>query len=322
MFLCAILAFSSASGQAPVNPQSDQLVPKLSEAQDETNRPAIANDSVVKQCRAQLKATNRERELKRDAALESSRNADATAAANLEFGSLKSFGCKWGRLKLDNSAMATEYFGGLKVGNTVALSLGQKQDASLYTELLSDNLWLSSRLGYARLGFSTQVSAAKDSAGKTTVDQFFNGGGNAVLYAALPSFVYVNFVREDTAAVAIRRIDSFVTLAIAADAPSLSTPATENAWNGRLGYQGGLVWSAAQGVFRLVAQGNAGLVYGSSTFFRNIEGSDAAPAGFMAMIRGIAGVDLAKRFRIGVSAGASTRRGVNQKPSLSVQLLQ
>lgn len=67
---------------------------------------------------------------------------------------LVSYGC-WGLFLGGKSpARLKEYFGSLAIGNSTAISLGG-DEANLYTELLSDAVYMASRIGYARMGLGT-----------------------------------------------------------------------------------------------------------------------------------------------------------------------
>jgi hypothetical protein len=239
--------------------------------------------------------------------------------------SVESFGCYWGRMKLETSVDADRFFGAFEVGNAIGLRLGEAQTV-LYTELLSDNLFLSSRLGYARLGFATQVVAQQDSiddGGNRTVDQFFQGGGNAMLYAALPLTVWINYA-VDTAKGPLRQLNSFATLAVTGDVPKLGTSATEAAGSVRAGLQTDLTWRSHNERLGLYFNLRGNYVRGlSDAFYRNLLGPDVAVAKW-GMVAGdyAVGVDLSKLIRVGVSGGVSTQKSVSSKARLSVQLLK
>lgn len=270
---------------------------------DFRDTPAAENSSIANDCREQYQRAI------------SSRPAGAPP--------LVSFGCAFKRLHLDTPARATEFFGDFKVGNSIALAVGSDQ-AALYTELLSDNLFLSAGLGYARIGLSAQVASASDT-GETTVEQLFQGGGNAVLYAAIPLAVWINFIREgdDISTKPVRRFNSYMSLAFGADIPELSVVAADNAMNMRLGLQSDFTWRTHNEDFRFFALGNGGYVVGlSDKFYENLTGDadDAPNAGFL-MARGTVGVELAKLVKVGVSFGASTMSSVNHGARLSIEMV-
>lgn len=232
-------------------------------------------------------------------------------------------GCQWGFLHLYTPEQADQYFGGFSVGNAIAFSLGQDQ-ASMYTELLSDNIFLNPYFGYARVGFATQVSAAGDSTAATTADQFFQGGGNAVLYAAIPMRVRMTYAGDRSQPNPIRRFDSVLSLALGADVPELSTPSTDPAAYARLGVQTEFTWRANNEDFRFFVLSNGGYVLGlNDSFYENLTGDENADGPAWGVLAGTAtvGVDLAQLFRVGVRFSHSTLESVTQKPRLTVQVL-
>lgn len=236
----------------------------------------------------------------------------------------ESFGCKWGRLRLGNSDEADRYFGGLEVGNSISLRVGQ-EETSLYTELVSDNLYVSSKLGFARLGFATLIAAAQDSTSdeaQSTADQFFQGGGNAVLYAALPMYVWINYA-VDTAKGPLRQLNSFMTLAIAGDVPKLGTAVTESAGSLRAGVQADFTWRTHNERIGMFFNLRGNYVRGlSDAFYRNLLMADEDIPGW-GLVAGdySVGIDLSKLIRLGVSGGVSTHDAVSSKARLSLQLL-
>ncbi len=245
--------------------------------------------------------------------------------AKEENSDLVSFGCVFRRLALTTPAMAMEYFGGFDVGNAIALTYGE-ESATLYTEVLSDNLWMAAGVGYARLGFSTQVAANTDTAagGPTTVDQLFQGGGNAMLHLTLPLAVWINFVGDtDVNKKPVRSFDSFLTVGIGADIPELNAGVQATAGNARVGLQGLFSWRTVNEDFRFFVQGSTAYIVGfNNSFYENlIKDGAARPVAGLALIKGTVGVELAKRARVGVSLGTTTLDGVRQAPKLSIQLI-
>jgi len=236
---------------------------------------------------------------------------------------LDAFGCIWRRLALNTSGQADQYFGGFGIGNTIGLSVGDDQ-AALYTELLSDNMYLFSNIGYARVGFATQVSASDDSTRSTTVNQFFQGGGNAVLYAALPLRVRITYADDRDNPKPVRRFDSALTLAFGADVPKLSTPSTESAAYGRLGLQTAFTWRTADEDFRFFVLGNGGYTYGfNDKFYGNLSSDPDVDSPEWGILSGTAtvGVDLAQIIRVGVRFSSSSFGPAQQKPQLAIQVL-
>jgi hypothetical protein len=246
---------------------------------------------------------------------------------------LVSFGCFFPVLRLKTSAMATEYFGGLEVGNALALTFGDDQ-RTLYTELLSDNLWLSSGLGYARVGLSAQVAgsdaqepspdpAVEDAEG-TTVDQLFQGGGNAMLTVTLPTTVWINFVGEtDADRSPIRAFDSFLSLGVGADIPELNAAVDTKSGNARFGWQGRFSWRTFNEDFRFFAVGTAAWVIGfNDGFYNDLVGHEVErPGSGLGLAGGTVGVEIGKIARVGLAFGGTTLEGARQKPRLSIQLM-
>lgn len=238
---------------------------------------------------------------------------------------MESYGCYWGVLKLTSSADADRFFGGLQVGNSIALTVGEAQ-TSLYTELVSDNIFVSSGLGYARLGFATQVAALQDSSDAesgSTIDQFFQGGGNAVLYGAFPLTVWINYA-VDTTRGPLRQFNSYATFAVTGDVPQLGTSVTEAAGSLRAGVQADFTWRSDRALLGLFFNLRGNYVYGlSDAFYRNLLGSDADDVDW-GLVAGdySVGVDLSSLIRVGVSGGVSTHKAVNSDARLSVQLLK
>jgi hypothetical protein len=236
----------------------------------------------------------------------------------------EAFGCVWRRLRLSNSEQAREYFGSFGVGDAIGLSLADDQ-ASLHTELLSDNIYLFQKLGYARVGLATQVSTSDDRSGATTVDQFFQGGGNAMLYAELPLRVRITYAGDPAKPSSpVRRFDSAATLSLGVDVPELSGPATASASYGRIGVQTTFTWRSEAEVFRFFLLGNVGYTYGfTDSFYQNLGGESIEGAPGAGMLAGTitTGVDLARVVRIGVRFGTSTFEPVQQKPRFVIQVL-
>lgn len=233
-----------------------------------------------------------------------------------------SFGCPW-RVRASSAREANAFFGELRVGDAVALTFGEQ--SALYTELLADNLWIAAPVGFVRVGVSAQVSGARDEdpvdESGTTVEQFFQGGGNGVLYFALPIGTYLNFI-DRSAPKLIRRVDGFATLAFGADVPKMSGPATDPAGNVRLGFNLIGFQSAQADVFRFFAELNGHVVGGfSPAFYRNLNPALNGGGVFLAGTASV-GVDLAKLVRVGIRTGGATLiDGVGHKPQLTFQLL-
>ena len=117
------------------------------------------------------------------------------------------------------------YAGDLSVGNVIAFTFGGDR-ANLYSELVGANLHLGV-LGYARAGFGALVAANEDSTA-TTADQFFDGGGNASFYIALPLYYRLSAVREQQGAPFLsRRVDTYLVTSVGADLPALNAAAAD-----------------------------------------------------------------------------------------------
>lgn len=206
----------------------------------------------------------------------------------------------------------------------MALSIGDNQTA-LYTELISSNANLS-KLGYARVGFGALVSADQDpDSTATTAEQFFQGGGNAALYAALP-LAYRFVVNRETSGDdprLVRRYDLMGVLTLGADLPALNAAADEFALVGQLGPQFQIVQNATDDAIRFFVRGGAGVSLAHDDFFGNIRVSEGdRPAGnFFASANVTVGVDLNDLIRVGASSGTSTLGGLNRPWQFTVQLI-
>lgn len=229
---------------------------------------------------------------------------------------LYSYGCPDKRLRLGSPAEADEFFGGLNTGGVVALSVAGDQSA-LYTELVSDNIWLMGPLGFGRVGISAQVGAQQDS-GTTTATQFFQGGGNAVLYLAIPLASYLNFGRLNNPML-LRRLDLFAIVAGGADVPKLGGPSVDPAGSirGGVALQGHL--NTEQRLFRFFVDANGHVVQGTSAaFYRNLTGRDAKARLFLSGTATL-GVDIQQTVRLGIRFAGSQL--ISQRPQFTVQLL-
>ena len=233
-----------------------------------------------------------------------------------------SFGCYWLHLRASSPQEADAFFGGLETLNSMALTVGNKKSAALYTELLSDNIWIGSRLGFARVGFSAQVETQADSA-KPTVEQFFQGGGNAVLYAAKPLMSWMNyFGLPNEEKKLFRRVDVFLTGALAGDIPKLAAEGAVSAASGRAGAAMQGYWAANKSLFRFFGDGNVNYVHGfSDGFYDNLVAGAVEKKGFVAASASV-GVDLAQLVRVGVRFSGSTLDGLGTKPQVTFQMLK
>jgi hypothetical protein len=251
---------------------------------------------------------------------------------------LKAFGCSIMNHRLNTSAEATEYFGNFAVGDAIAATYGGKQ-TTLYTELVSDNLWTITPLGYARVGLSAQASGTGaqeqpptggsgsptgPATRQTAVDQLFQGGGNAILHFTVPSIVYRGFVGDTpTDLKPTRSFDSFFQLGFGADLPELNGALDSRSASVRLAWQGAGTQRTVNENFRFLLQLNAAGVSGfTDGFYKNLVGADVKqPKIGMLVGRATIGVEIAKVARVGASFGWTTLDGVRQKGRLTVQLL-
>ncbi|HEX4932130.1 MAG TPA: hypothetical protein VFV33_03065 [Gemmatimonadaceae bacterium] len=237
-----------------------------------------------------------------------------------------SFGCWWPRFRAGSSEAADEFFGAFRVGDAIALGLGSQ--TTLYTELISDNVWVAGPFGFSRVGLSAQLTANEDEPPATpgsepprgsTVEQFFQGGGNAVLYLATPVMSWLNFTNPKAAQLS-RRFDVYATLALGADIPAMATTTTDPAGSARFGISFAGFQTTRTDVFRFFVDGGVHAVQGfSSAFYRNLSPT-AASAPFVAATA-TAGVDLAKLVRVGARFGGATLDGFRYDPQLTIQVL-
>jgi hypothetical protein len=235
----------------------------------------------------------------------------------------ESYGCIWRYMRLGSNEIASQYFGGMEVGNSLAFRLDEQQ-TSVYTELLADNLYLTHGLGFTRMGFATQASfkTEADTTTPRTVDQFFQGGGNAILYVAQPLLVWINYP-VDTSRGPLRQLNTMVTMALAGDLPALGATATDRAASFRAGFQGDFVWRTHNEVFGIYLHGRSAYVKGlNQTFYTNLFGGQDYPRGELVTFEYSAGLNLAKLVRVGVQGGKSSLSTIESKPKLSVQLIK
>lgn len=237
-----------------------------------------------------------------------------------------SFGCMWPRLRAGSSEAADEFFGAFRVGDAIALGLGSQ--TTLYTELISDNVWVASFLGFSRVGLSAQLTTNEAEPPATpgsepprgaTVEQFFQGGGNAVLYLATPLSSWLNFTNPNAVQLS-RRFDVYTTLALGADIPAMATATTDPAGSARFGISFSGFQTTRTDVFRFFVDGGVHAVQGfSSAFYRNL--SSTAQSGPFVAATATAGVDLAKLVRVGARFGFATLDGLSHDPQLTIQVL-
>lgn len=285
-FALVISPFGATSQQPTAPPAGDSLPTELGIAES-----AIA-DAFTKRCI-----------VKRD----SLRIAEPTR---------RSFGC-YGSVHLTSAAEAEAFYGGFKVADVVAFSLGDQ--ATLYSELISDNLFLWAGKGFARVGVGALVGASGDTAA-TTISQFFESGGNATVYLSIPAYRWINYLTDQTSSTPFRTADASVNLALRGDVPALNAAVEDPAFNAFAGITLQAVQRTSENRFRFFGIVHSGWVWSpQDEFYQNL-GASRPEAGLL-MLKATAGFDLNELIRIGASAGVSTLAGVSLPLRLSVQLL-
>ena len=330
---CCALLFTVASSldaqQGPLNPQGfagltplqgealRQLRMKLVTQRTERDRLTLASDA-SDASRTTAAASVKATEGSIDSLLTHSPLAlQADCVSQFVKADKYSYGCNWKRLKLEQVEQADEYFGGFTIGNAIALALGSSQTV-LYTELLSDNIWLFDGVGFGRIGLSVQASGSEGQE-KTTVTQFFQGGGNAVLHLAVPVTHYLNFVRPSDPLL-LRQFDIYAVAAIAGDIPKMSAPDIDPAGSGRLGIVVTGFQETDKQLIRFFVDANAHVVQGfSQSFYNNLTGDPSTRMNPFVAANATVGVDLQKLVRLGMRFSGSNL--VGQKPQFTVQLL-
>jgi hypothetical protein len=230
-----------------------------------------------------------------------------------------SVGCHYGRGSLQTHAQAEAQLGDLSVGNSSTLRLGEGQ-SSFYSELISDNIYLSGGLGFGRIGVATLVTAADT--GTRTVDQFFQGGGNAMLYLAVPLHTWINYA-VDTSPTPLRKLDLFFTTALTSDVPRIGGSTTEAAGSLRGGLQLDFTWRSHAEKIGVFFNLRANFVKGTAAFDRNLVGTDTSIATWGLLAGDYSfGVDIAKLVRLGVGGGRSTNQLVRSDLRLTAQMLR
>lgn len=227
-----------------------------------------------------------------------------------------SYGCH-GFAGLSSSEEAKRYYGGLSIADVVALGVGNDR-STLYTELVSDNLFTLAALGFARVGFGALV--ASDDTTHSTLQQFFEAGGNAIGYVELPFYRWVNAVTDGDSIRPLRRADFGLTTAVRGDLPAGNKAVEELAGNIYVGARLDAIQHSTTDQFRFFLTGNGGWVRGTDGFYDNLDVNDAPEWGTWTAKLTL-GVDVARWVRIGASRGWSGLDGVNLKWRLSAQLL-
>ena len=255
-------------------------------------------------------------------------------------GKAVSVGCwrAWHRLR--TSQEADRWFGGAAVGDGVALTVGRGA-GSVYTELLADNLWIMALTGYARVGVGVQASSGATDApvagtgttpqestrAPTTIDQLFQGGGNALLHVTFRGPFWMNYVHDMSKdAPPVRRIDTFLVLSTGMDLPELGQDVQSRAGYVRLAYTGDFTWRTFTDSFRFLTQFSVDAVSGfNQAFYTNLTGNPATMRpDAMLLGRLNVGMEVGGLVRITASRGWSTLadEGVRQPVRLSVQFVK
>lgn len=250
-----------------------------------------------------------------------------------------SYGCTGGiasRPRLTSPAAVDDYMGGFRTAGTASLSL-DGDEAGLYSELASDKLFLWASAGFARVGFGALVSAAASESdpengeegenggdseedAATTVNQFYQGGGNASVYLAYPLQYWRNYIQPFTGVdpTFVRRGDMFLTLVVSADIPDMGMSVENPAMNGRLGLQTTYTHNTFGEAFNFYLHLDGSLGVGSKQFFANL-GSPSKSQTFAVGQAGV-GLEINRLVRIGVVTGASSM-GAHLDPRLSIKLI-
>ncbi len=129
----------------------------------------------------------------------------------------------------------------------------------IYTE------FMSSRIGVAKVSFGSVLANAKDDTIKTT-QQFLNGGGNAIIRAAIPLYYTLRYVDDSYQA-------CFTLLAmprLSLNLPKANDNGTLRQWNADAGIEAHGFLASADKNFGLVAKLRVAGVYGSTDFTENV----------------------------------------------------
>jgi len=153
------------------------------------------------------------------------------------------------------SAQADSLFGssGFETVSSVGFTFSGGEGA-IYTEFLSDNMALTTLLGYGRIGFGAFVQAADSSVADSTTaaaaDRFLAAGGNAQLYYTLPIATYGAGFNEGPETISAQLM---FTPRLGFDVPALSAGTAEFDGNLDLGFTLGTQLRSHTGVFNLFA---------------------------------------------------------------------
>jgi hypothetical protein len=217
-----------------------------------------------------------------------------------------------------------QYFGDLRFGRTLSTVFDRDGEASLYTELASDNLYLGGWANYARLGFGSLVSKSSvtpaDTAGvEAATDQFFQSGGNAVLFLQIPGVFALQSLKDSDTY--FRRIDIYFSLRTGADVPAMGGAIEDPAFNGTASIIGEGVYRAVTDDIRLFASSEAGLLWATNTFYENAGAERAGGRTWLPLpvLKGFFGIEIGQTVRIGATVGGSAV--FKQPAKVSVQII-
>jgi hypothetical protein len=236
-----------------------------------------------------------------------------------------SHGCSgvfWANNRYRTEASIRENMGGFRTIGAASLAFSGNE-AGLYSEIASDNVWLGGIFNHARLVFGALVSSSPDDTSSTSsAPQLYQGGGNATVNLIIPIGYWTNFVQPfvNDELRFIRRLDFYWTNAVGADVPDMGGGVENPAMNVRTALQSTFVQSTLGDIFRLFATGEVSAGLGSDNFFRNIEPDDDVSGRGFAFLRGEMGLEVGKLFRIGMETGVATM-GPRLQPRLTLRLI-
>lgn len=233
---------------------------------------------------------------------------------------LISFGCHgYTSDYLINESALNQYYGGLRIGRTSTIAL-DGEEVALYTELISDNMWISSRFGNARVGLGALISNS-DTTNSNTTDQFFQSGGNAQLFVQIPFYFWINVINQQSSP--IRRFDSFFTLSAGSDLPALGGSVENPAFRTSASFQMELTQRTNASKLRGFITIEGSLMWANPTFYDNVDSRrpDLSILSLwgLPVFKTTFGIDISEIFRVGATYGTSI--AFSNTPLLSVQLL-
>lgn len=200
-------------------------------------------------------------------------------------------------------------------------------DGAFYSEFLTDNLAVAMRLGYGRIGFGAFVqSKSQDEStppgddqivAETAAERFLAAGGNAMMYYAVPLFVYgAGFNESDEKTIGLQFM---LFPRVGFDVPALSAGRSDFNGNLDIGATVSAQLLSDEKVFNVFGSVRAGWVpLASDQFFKNLNREDA-----FAYASGEAGVVLRDFVRISVRAPLSGPSALMRRApaTISIQLI-